>query len=282
MFHLPPMYFYIFTVLFALCIGSFLNVVIARLPQMILSEWRIDCRTLLALPEKEETKINLVSPRSHCPHCQTLIPFWHNIPILSFILLRGRCRQCKEKISWRYPIVEATTALLALLCAIHFGQTAAFLFSLLFLFYAITIFFIDLDHQLIPDSLSLSLLWIGLLANTQSLFIDVNTAIYSAIGAYLFLWLFIQLFYWVTGKIGMGNGDFKLYAAFGAWMGWKALPLILLLSSLIGAIVGMIYLRMSQQSKDTPIPFGPFLIASGFIALLYSPTIIQWYLAFYP
>jgi len=198
------------------------------------------------------------------------------------MILRGRCRQCNEKISWRYPLIEGGTALLALLCACHFGQTPAFLFSLLFLFYAITIFFIDLDHQIIPDSLSLSLLWIGLIANTDAIFTDINVAVFSAAGAYIFLWIIIQLFYWITGKIGMGNGDFKLYAAFGAWMGWQLLPLILLMSSFIGAIVGIIYLRLSKQSKETPIPFGPFLIAAGFITLLYGQSIIQWYLSFYP
>lgn len=281
MFHLEPVYFYIFTVLFALCVGSFLNVVIARLPKMILSEWRTDCRELLDLPEEKEPKINLIFPRSHCPKCQTTISAWQNIPLLSFIILKGKCRNCKEKISWRYPTVELITAILALLCAIHFGQTLAFLFSLLFLFYAIAIFFIDLDHQLIPDCLSLSLLWVGLIANTHTMFTDINIAVLSAAGAYLFLWIFIQLFYWVTGKVGMGNGDFKLYAAFGAWMGWQVLPLILLMSSLIGAIVGIIYLRISNQTKDTPVPFGPFLIAAGFVALLYGQEIIQWYVSFY-
>ncbi len=279
----PPMYFYLITVLFSLCIGSFLNVVVARLPKMILAEWRTDCRILLNLPEEEKkTIVNLVLPRSHCPHCLMLIPTWHNIPILSFIILRGRCRQCKEKISWRYPLIESGTALLALLCAIHFGQSMAFLFSLLFLFYTISILFIDLDHQLIPDSLSLSLLWIGLIANTQTIFTDINVAIFSAAAAYIFLWSFVQLFYWVTGKVGMGNGDFKLFAAFGAWMGWQVLPIILLMSSFIGAIVGIIYLRLSKKTKDTPIPFGPFLVISGFISLLYGQDIINWYISMYP
>lgn len=278
---------YLMVALFSLAVGSLLNVIIHRLPLMIEAEWRAECADLLNFKAKEtiedaSTKnFNLFFPRSHCPHCKRLIPIWHNIPLLSYLILRGRCQKCREPISWRYPFVEALSMGLSLFATWHFGFNMTLIFVLLFIWILIAICFIDLDHQLLPDNLSLSLLWLGLIANTQTLFTTLPNAVLSAVGAYLSLWLFIKLFYLLTGKIGMGHGDFKLFAAFGAWFGWLQLPLILLISSITGAIAGLLYLRMAGKTRDTPIPYGPFLCLAGLIALFYGNSIIQWYLGFY-
>lgn len=272
---------YIFLVLFSLAIGSLLNVFIHRLPQMLQHEWAEQCRSLLKLPEETLPSINLFYPRSFCPQCKTTIPFWHNIPVFSYFILRGHCRTCATSISWRYPFVEFLTCILSVYAAWHFGFNLELIYILLFIWVVIIITFIDIQHQLLPDSLSLTLLWIGLFANTQALFTSLPTAVFSAAGAYLFLWLVIKLFYLLTGKIGMGNGDFKLFAAFGAWFGWTQLPFILLLSSILGALVGILYLKSTKQTKETPIPFGPFLCLAGLTTLFYGNTILAWYLGFY-
>ncbi|KTD36640.1 type 4 (IV) prepilin-like protein leader peptide processing enzyme PilD [Legionella nautarum] len=266
---------YILIGLFALAIGSLLNVIIYRLPIMLLEDWNKEARHLT----NSTTKINLFFPRSFCPKCKTTIPAKFNIPILSYCLLRGRCRQCKQPISLRYPLVELLSCLLALLAVWHFGFNLSLLFALLYIWILIALCFIDLEHQLLPDSLTLGLLWLGLIANNQALFTTLNDAVLSAAVGYLTLWFFIKLFYLFTGKIGMGNGDFKLFAAFGAWFGWTQLPLILLLSSLTGAIIGLIYLKTRSKTRDTPIPFGPFLCFAGIVALFWGKTIIDWYLS---
>lgn len=266
--------------LLALAVGSFLNVLIYRLPLMLMSSWRAECSALLDLPAPPPNKINLFFPRSFCPGCNTTIPFWHNIPVISYLLLRGRCHHCHQHIALQYPMVELLSLALSLLAAWHFGFTPMLVFVLLFIWVILALCFIDLEHQILPDCLTLGLLWLGLLANTQILFTTLPNAVYSAAGAYLALWLFVQLFYLITGKIGMGHGDFKLFAAFGAWFGWTLLPLILIFSSLTGAIVGLIYLRLKQKNKETPIPFGPFLCAAGLIALFYGNEIMRWYLQF--
>lgn len=278
---LHPFLFYVFLILFSLSIGSFLNVVIYRLPLMLEQEWTSQCQSLLNIEETKSSRLNIVFPRSFCPHCKTNIPAWHNIPILSYLLLRGRCHHCKTHIPLRYPLVELLTLTLSLLAISHFGYTPELAFALLFIWILIPIYFIDLDHQLIPDVLSLSLLWIGLLANTQMIFTSLHHAVIAAVIAYLTLWIFIQLFYLLTGKIGMGNGDFKLYAAFGAWFGWSQLPFILLAASFIGALVGIGYLKCTHQSKETPIPFGPFLCIAGMMSLFWGNHIMQWYLQMY-
>lgn len=278
---LYPITTYIFFGLICLAVGSLLNVIIYRLPLMLQAEWSTQCHALLELPEASVKKINLFYPRSFCTNCKTMIPSWHNIPILSYAILKGRCRQCHEPISLRYPLVEAACLLLSLLAAHIFGFHFSLIFILLFVWIIICLCMIDLQHQLLPDSLTLSLLWLGLIANTQSLFTTLPNAVLSAAGIYLSLWLFIQLFYLVTGKIGMGEGDFKLFAAFGAWFGWTQLPLILLISTLSGAIVGMIYLKLSKKTRETPIPFGPFLCIAGLISLFYGAEINQWYLKYY-
>lgn len=280
-FSLYPITTYVLFALFSLCVGSFLNVIIYRLPLMLYSDWGAQCREFLKLPEESGERINLFFPRSHCPECKKQVPSWHNIPVLSYLLLRGKCSSCKTPIPFRYFLVEILTMVLSLLAVWQFGFTLKLIFVLLFIWILIAICFIDLQHKLIPDSLSLSLLWIGLMANTAAMFTSLPIAVFSAVGAYLTLWLIIKVFYLITGKIGMGNGDFKLFAAFGAWLGWMQLPFILLLSSLLGSLVGIIYLKMIKKTKETPIPFGPFLCVSGLIALFWGKEILAWYLGFY-
>jgi leader peptidase (prepilin peptidase)/N-methyltransferase len=275
---LSPMTFTVFLGVFSLSVGSFLNVLIYRLPLMLNAEWRADCCQLLALPAPDAPKVNLFYPRSFCPACQTTIPFWHNIPVLSYCLLLGRCHHCHANISCQYPLIELLCAGLSLFAAWQFGLHLTLLFALLFIWMLIPLFFIDLKHQILPDCITLSFLWLGLIANTQALFTPLPNAVFSAAGAYLSLWLFIRLFYWATGKIGMGNGDFKLFAAFGAWFGASILPFILISASLSGAIVGIAYLSHQKKSKETPIPFGPFLCISGLIALFYGERITHWYI----
>lgn len=277
-----PWFIYLTIALFSLCIGSLLNVVIYRLPIMLENEWKQQCCELLAIENKEKTsQIDLFFPRSFCPSCKIMVKAWQNIPFLSYLFLRGRCYECKTPISIRYPFIELLTLALSVYASIHFGFTLKLMFVLPAIWLLIALFFIDLDHQLLPDNLTISLLWLGLIANTQHLFTGLSVAVFSTVGAYVSLWLFIKLFYWITGKIGMGNGDFKLFAAFGAWFGWKFLPLILLFSSISGAILGLIYLRLNDKSHDTTIPFGPFLCFSGLISLFWGQTILDWYLQYY-
>lgn len=272
-----PHALYILIGVFSLIVGSFLNVLIYRLPLMLQAEWRVQCCELLKSPEKPEKKINLFFPRSFCTGCKTMISAWQNIPLLSYVFLLGRCSHCQRAISIRYPIVEILCMGLSLLAVYVFGVNLTLVFGLVFIWLIISLFFIDLEHQLLPDSLSLSLLWLGLIANTQSLFTPLPVAVFSAVAGYLSLWLVIQLFYLCTGKVGMGHGDFKLFAALGAWFGWTQLPLILMLSSLTGATAGLIYLKITGKTRETPIPFGPFLCLSGLISLFFGPKIISWY-----
>ena len=275
---LHPVAVYILLAVFALIVGSFLNVLIYRVPLMLQREWRVECRELLQLPAEPEDNINLFYPRSFCPQCKKLIHAWQNIPLFSYIFLRGRCGQCNLSIPLRYPLVEVLCMGLSVMAAWVFGFNPTLIFALLFIWILIGLCFIDLQHQILPDSLCLSLLWLGLIANTQSLFTSLPDAVLSAAGAYLSLWLLIKLFYLCTGKIGMGNGDFKLFAAFGAWFGWLQLPFILLLASLSGAIIGLIYLKTSGKTHETPIPFGPFLCFSGLVSLYFGKQIMAWYL----
>ncbi|WP_298626953.1 A24 family peptidase [uncultured Legionella sp.] len=274
-----PSFMYLSIALISLAVGSLLNVIIYRLPIMLQAEWKEQCCELLDVKNKEEqTKINLFLPRSFCPNCKTQVKSWQNIPILSYLFLKGRCFYCKHPISMRYPFIELLTMLLSLYASRHFDFTMQLPFALLGIWILITLIFIDLDHQLLPDSLTLGLLWLGLIANTQNLFTSLPVAVLSCAGAYISLWLFIKLFYLFTGKIGMGHGDFKLFAAFGAWFGWIYLPLILLFSSITGAIIGIIYLNIKKKSRNTAIPFGPFLCVSALIAMFWGNSIIYWYL----
>lgn len=249
----------LFTGLVGLLIGSFLNVMIYRLPLMMQH----------ATPFADSKQVfNLFLPRSHCTACRTIIPAWHNIPLLSFIWLKGKCHQCKHPISYQYPLVEGLSMLLSFTAAWVFGYQWSLLFALLFIWILITLTWIDIQHQLLPDSLTLGLLWLGLLANTETLFAPLPDAVKSCAIAYLCLWLLIQLFYLLTKKIGMGHGDFKLYAAFGAWFGWPMLLPILITACTLGSIFGIVYLLYTKKSKETPIPFGPFLCFAGFAALI--------------
>lgn len=276
-----PGLIYCFIALFSLAVGSLLNVVIYRLPLMLEAEWKEQCCELLHLNKSQKSTVNLFFPRSFCPQCKSLVKAWQNIPVLSYVMLRGRCHHCQHPISLRYPMIELLTLILSLYATWHFGFTLQLLFSLVAIWLIIPLIFIDIDYQILPDSLTLSLLWLGLIANTQSLFTTLPDAVLSAAGAYLALWLFIKLYYLLTGKVGMGNGDFKLFAAFGAWLGWMMLPLILLFSSVVGAIIGVIYLKIKEKSPDTTLAFGPFLCIAGLVALFWGSALMKSYLGLF-
>lgn len=269
---------YILLALTSLAIGSLLNVFIYRIPLMLRAEWAQNCHILFNMPYQAEQPLNLFLPRSFCPHCKATVPAKHNIPILSYLILRGRCFECGRKISARYPLIEALCTLLSVFAAWHFGFNLSLLFALPFIWILIVLFFIDLEQQLLPDCLTLSLLWLGLIANTQALFTNLSDAVLTAVAAYLFLWLLIRCYYLLTKKIGMGNGDFKLFAAFAAWFGWTLMPFILLFASLSGALIGIFYLKKQGKSNATPIPFGPFLCLAGLVALFWGKAIMNWYL----
>lgn len=273
-----PLIIYTFIGLLSLAIGSLLNVIIYRLPLMLQADWVKQCQCLLNIETKPQKNINLFFPRSFCTACKTTIKARHNIPLISFFFLCGQCHSCQHFISRRYPLVEFLCCLLSILATWHFGLSVVLIFSLLFIWFLIVLFFIDFDHQLLPDCLTLSFLWLGLLANSQAIFTSLPDAVYSAAGAYLVLWLFTKLFYFFNGKIGMGNGDFKLFAALGAWFGWIKLPLILLIASLTGLIVGLIYLKIQQKPRDSQIAFGPFLVLAALINLFFGNAILPWYL----
>jgi leader peptidase (prepilin peptidase)/N-methyltransferase len=261
-----------------LLVGSFLNVVIYRLPLMMESRWRRDCCELLEVePEKQETPLNLATPNSHCTKCKSAIKPWQNIPVLSYILLRGKCSNCAVPISPRYPILEMITGLMTLLLAWHFDLSPALLGAVVFTWALIVLTMIDIDHQLLPDDITLPLLWLGLLFNVNATYASLPDAVIGAIAGYLSLWSIYWLFKLITGKEGMGYGDFKLLAALGAWMGWQALPMIILLSSLVGAICGITLMVIKGRGKDIPIPFGPYLAMAGWIAFLWGDTIMSRY-----
>ncbi len=273
----PEQLLFIALGIIALLIGSFLNVVIYRLPRMLKAEWRTECEAFLNLGKNpQKSPFNLFVPRSTCCTCARIIPFWHNIPIISFLILKGRCAYCKSSISWQYPLVESICLILSLTAGLYFGLNLTLLFALGFIWMLICLCVIDLQHQLLPDSLTLGLLWLGLLANINSLFTPLPDAVIGAIAGYLTLWLVMKIFYCCTGKIGMGHGDFKLLAAFGAWFGWMLLPALLLIASVLGAIAGLIYLKVTKQSKETPIPFGPFLCLAGFFILFFGKTLMHY------
>jgi leader peptidase (prepilin peptidase)/N-methyltransferase len=263
-----------------LLVGSFLNVVIYRLPKMMEQQWRAECRVILALaPEPTaDARFNLAFPHSHCPHCRAPIRPWQNIPVVSWLLLKGRCSHCKAPIALRYPIIELCAGLLAALAAWHFGASWQLPLVLLMLWALLAMTVIDIDHQLLPDQITLPLLWLGLLANSFGLFVSLGDAVWGAAAGYLVLWSVYHLFRLLTGKEGMGYGDFKLLAALGAWMGWQMLPLIILLSTLVGAVVGSLVLLAQRRGHGTPIPFGPYLAGAGLIALFWGQSLIDGYL----
>lgn len=276
-------------VIFALglVIGSFLNVVIHRLPLMMEIEWREQCEEFVKQPADNlpTGRFNLVIPQSHCPSCRQPIRAWQNIPLISYLLLSGRCANCRKSISARYPLVELLTALLVAACAWRFGVGWEALMAVVLTFALVPITMIDAETQLIPDAIVLPLMWIGLgmslfhpVAGAETLFVAPRDAIVGAMAGYLSLWSVYQLFKLVTGKEGMGYGDFKLLAALGAWLGWQQLPSIILMSALVGAIVGLALMLFRKHERSVPIPFGPYLAAAGWIAMLWGDALRDAYL----
>jgi len=268
-----------------LIFGSFLNVVIHRLPKILDRQWRQQCAELNGKPAEQAETFNLITPRSSCPSCKTPIKPWHNIPVLSWLFLRARCANCNARISPRYPFVEALTAILSAIVAWKFGFAWTTVAALVLTWFLIALTFIDIDHHLLPDTLTLPLLWLGIaihlypgIAPIAS--VDLRASILGAIGGYLSLWTVYHLFRLATGKEGMGYGDFKLLAALGAWLGWKMLLPIILMAAAVGAVVGIAVLTLRGQSRTTPIPFGPFLAAAGWLMLMFGPQLVDRYLAF--
>jgi len=276
----PDLAFALCAVAFGLAIGSFLNVIIYRLPIMMQAEWRAQCAELNGRAPEPAPRFNLMVPGSHCPACKTPLRLRDNVPLLSYVASGGKCAHCGAAISLRYPIVEAGTALLSAWVAWRFGFGLPGLAALLFTFVLIALTFIDADTTLLPDSLTLPLLWAGLLLNVSGTFVPLPQAVIGAAAGYLVLWTIYWLFKLATGKEGMGYGDFKLLAALGAWFGWKMLLPILLLSSVVGAVVGIVLLTLARRGRDIPIPFGPYLAAAGFIALLYGEDIARRFVPF--
>jgi leader peptidase (prepilin peptidase)/N-methyltransferase len=270
----------ILATVFGLLIGSFLNVVIHRLPVMMQRESDNYVAHESGKPLPHTDRYNLIVPRSACPQCKHQIGALENVPVMSYLFLRGKCAACKTPISIRYPIVEILTGALSGLLIWRFGSGWAGLASLVFVYLLIAMTFIDADTQLLPDDLTLPLLWIGLLLNLSGLFVPLPDAVIGAAAGYLSLWAIYWAFKLLTGKEGMGYGDFKLLAALGAWLGWKMLPIIILFSSLVGAAVGITLIVFTRRGRDKPIPFGPYLAAAGLLALLYGQTILETYFGF--
>lgn len=276
-----PALLYGATILLGLIVGSFLNVVILRLPRMLEDGWKRDCAELSgadAPPADSMPRLTLSTPASTCPACGHRIRAYENIPILSYLLLRGRCSACGTTISVRYPILEGFTALLTLVVVMQFGLTWQTPAALLLTWALIALALIDFDTQLLPDSLTLPLVWLGLILSLLGLFTDAESAIIGAVAGYLSLWTVFQLFRLVTGKEGMGYGDFKLLAVFGAWLGWSFLPQIILLSAFTGAALGIALMASGRHQRGTPMPFGPFLAAAGWISLVWGQQINDVYL----
>ena len=276
-----PTAFVVLALGLGLVVGSFLNVLVWRLPKMLARDWRQQARDILELPaEPPGPTYNLMLPHSHCPHCRHPLRAWENIPLLSYLILRGRCARCKTPISARYPLVELSCALLCGFIAWHLGfgwQTA----GLLVLSWGLlALCLIDADHQLLPDVLVMPLLWLGVIVNAFELFVPLQDAVWGAVAGYLSLWTVYWLFRLITGKEGIGHGDFKLLAMLGAWGGWQILPLTILLASLVGAVSGLLWLRWKRAKTSTPIPFGPYLAIAGWIALLWGGQITDFYWQF--
>ena len=278
-----PWAFVLLAVVLGLLLGSFLNVVIYRLPIMMERAWRTQCQELIGTSTPptadavQEEPLNLITPRSRCPHCGHAVSALENIPVVSYLWLRGRCSACGKSISARYPLIELSTALLSGITAWHFGFGWAAAAALVLTWGLIALTLIDYDHQLLPDDITLPFLWIGLLLSIHGLFTDSTSSIVGAVAGYLSLWSVYILFKWATGKEGMGYGDFKLLAMLGAWLGWQALPVIILLSSVVGAAVGITLILFRGRDRNIPIPFGPYLATAGWLALLWGHDITHRY-----
>lgn len=264
--------------LLGLVVGSFLNVVIHRLPKMMEREWHEQCAGLNGQTPEPASRYNLFVPRSACPHCGHAIGALENIPVLSYLIQKGKCKGCGARISLRYPVVETLSGVLSSYAAWHFGYGAAAFAALVFVWAMIALTCIDLDTQLLPDDITLPLLWLGLLLNLNGTFTSLSEAVIGAAAGYLILWSVYWGFKLATGKEGMGFGDFKLLGAIGAWLGWKMLPLVILLSSVVGAVVGIALIVIARHGRDIPIPFGPYLAGGGLIALFWGATLTQHYL----
>jgi leader peptidase (prepilin peptidase)/N-methyltransferase len=276
-----PLAFVLSALVLGLLVGSFLNVLVYRLPIMMERDWKAQSREMLKLPAAEDGQtFNLILPHSRCPHCAHRIRPWENVPVLSYLFLLGKCSSCKAPISKRYPIVELACGLLSGYVAWHFGFGWAAGTMLVLSWGLLAMSLIDADHQLLPDDLVMPLLWMGLLVNSFGVFATLEDAVWGAVAGYLTLWSVFWLFKLITGKEGMGYGDFKLLAMLGAWGGWQILPMTILLSSLVGAILGLIMLRLRNAETSTPIPFGPYLAIAGWIALLWGGQITDSYLQF--
>jgi leader peptidase (prepilin peptidase)/N-methyltransferase len=284
-FEIWPFALVIASILLGLIVGSFLNVVAFRLPIMMQREWDAETAEAAGSPAGKPDRFDLSWPRSHCPHCSHPIRAIQNIPVLSYLLLRGRCGHCRTTISARYPIVEALTALASLVVASSFGATWATPAVLVLTWYLIALSLIDLDHKLLPDSMTLPLMWMGMLLTLIRIDgapiladLDLRSSVIGAAAGYVSLWSVYQLFKLITGKEGMGYGDFKLLAALGAWLGWQLLPLVIVLSAAVGSVVGITLILAGQRSRQAEIPFGPYLAGAGWLAMLYGRDIMAWYL----
>ena len=276
-----PIVFLTYVTILGLLIGSFLNVIILRLPVMLERQWRQECQAFInnnAGIEAPTTAFNLITPRSHCPKCQHQIRAWQNIPLFSYLFLRGRCSSCRNPIPLRYPLTELLTGILSLAIAWHFGPGWQTVAALLLTWTLITLSIIDIDYQILPDNITLPFMWLGLGLSLFAVFADSHSAIIGALLGYLSLWSIFQLFRLLTGKEGMGYGDFKLLALLGAWLGWQHLLTIVLLSSLVGAIIGISMIILRGHDRSIPIPFGPYLAIAGWITLIWGEDLFQFYL----
>jgi leader peptidase (prepilin peptidase)/N-methyltransferase len=283
-FQSSPGLFYFSVVFIGLSVGSFLNVVAYRLPKMMERDWKRECHEFLELEppqtEDDEKKFNLATPASACPQCGHKLRAWENIPVISYIFLKARCSSCGTRISMQYPAVELITAIASLLAAYTFGATIQTVAALFFTWALITLTLIDLKTQLLPDSITLPLLWLGILLSLFDVFTDLTSSVIGVMAGYIILWSVYQLFKLLTGKEGMGFGDFKLLAALGAWVGYSYLPQIILVSSVVGSVFGIGMLIIGKTRQQQPIPFGPYLAVAGWIALLWGETINTTYLSF--
>ena len=278
-----PTAFYLFVIIFSLIIGSFLNVVIYRLPKMMHNNWYLECREFLAdevkdIPATKIAPLSLSKPDSTCPKCQHKIRFYENIPVISWLFLKGKCSQCKSSISMRYPLVEATTALLSFVIATQYGVSLETLLLLLLTWGLVCLTLIDFDHMLLPDQIVMPLLWLGLLVNINGTFVSLSDAVIGAAVGYMSLFSVFWLFKLLTGKEGMGFGDFKLFALFGAWLGWQLLPILILMASVVGAVIGISLMLFKIHKREQAIPFGPYLAIAGWVTLLWGEGIWSWYL----
>lgn len=279
---MPLEIFYIIIFILGLCVGSFINVAVYRLPKALFFNWFVQCYDFLNLQPKfgktPELGLNLFWPSSHCTSCKNKIIFIDNIPVISYIFLRGKCRSCKNHISICYPIIELITAIVSLIVGFKFGITIIAIFGLLITWILIIQSAIDFKECLIPDEITLPMLWLGLIVNYFNIFVNLHEAVMGAVSGYLFFWVIYWIFKLITGKEGIGYGDFKLLAMLGAWLGYQMLPLIIVISTTIGSIVGGILILLKKRNKNAAIPFGPYLAGAGWIAMLYGNSINYWYL----